>query len=102
MPIGSSPRRIRTSPAAHSCTTAAASRGEPPIASQAWHVPSVGCPAKGSSADGREDAHPVVGPGSDGGSTNVVSDRFVQCAICCMSASLRPLASSTTATGFPR
>ena len=47
-----SPRRIRTSPAAHSCTTAAASFGAPPISSHAWHVPSVGCPANGSSTDG--------------------------------------------------
>jgi len=28
--------------------------------SQAWHVPSVGCPAKGSSRTGREDADLIV------------------------------------------
>ena len=35
--------------------------GRPPAASQAWQVPRVGCPAKGSSPDLREDAHRVVG-----------------------------------------
>ncbi len=44
-------RRV-TSPAPHSCTTVPAWRGAPPAASQAWQVPSVGCPANGSSATG--------------------------------------------------
>ena len=35
--------------------------GCPPCSSQAWQVPSVGCPANGSSATRREDPHPVVG-----------------------------------------
>ena len=52
-----------TSPAAHSCTITPASRGEPPASSHAWQVPSVGCPANGSSLHGREDPHPVVGAG---------------------------------------
>jgi hypothetical protein len=38
---------------------------------------------------------------SRGGSTNVVSDRFVQCAKRCIASVSRPVASSTTATGLP-
>ena len=38
----------------------AGSRGTPPASSHAWHVPSVGWPANGSSAVGREDPDPVV------------------------------------------
>ena len=56
----------------------------------------------GSSDIGREDAHAVVGLGSLGGRTNVVSDRFVQCANRCICSSLSPSPSSTTATGLPR
>ena len=52
-----------TSPAPHSCTIASAPRGAPPCSSQAWQVPSVGCPANGSSSHRREDAHAVVRPG---------------------------------------
>src|SRR5262249_39727294 len=37
-----------------------------------------------------------------GGSTNVVSDKLVQCAKLCMSSPVSPAASSTTATGLPR
>ena len=37
-----------------------------------------------------------------GGTTNVVSDRFVQLANRCISASVSPSTSSTTATGLPR
>ena len=44
-------RRV-TSPARHCCTTVPAWRGAPPASSQAWHVPRVGWPAKGSSATG--------------------------------------------------
>ena len=45
-------RRMRTSPTPHSCTTRPARRGCPPASSQAWQLPSVGCPAKGSSPPG--------------------------------------------------
>ena len=47
-----SPCRTVTSPASHSCTMAPGSAGRPPASSQAWQVPSVGCPANGSSAVG--------------------------------------------------
>ena len=45
-------RRIGTSPAPHSCTIRSSARGVPPASSQAWQVPSVGCPANGSSTSG--------------------------------------------------
>lgn len=45
-------RRMRTRPTPHCCTTVPASRGTPPAASQAWALPSVGCPANGSSVVG--------------------------------------------------
>ena len=44
-------RRTRTSPAPHSCTTILR-RAVAPASSQAWQVPSVGCPANGSSTAG--------------------------------------------------
>ena len=50
------------SPAWHSCTMAPGSAGRPPVSSQAWQVPSVGCPANGSSRGRREDPDQVVGP----------------------------------------
>ena len=53
-------------------------------------------------ADGREDAHAVVGLGAVGGSTNVVSERFVQLAKRCISSVENASPSSTTATGLPR
>jgi hypothetical protein len=49
----------------------------------------------------REDPQPVVGGRFSGGSTNVVSDRFVQAAKRCRRSSLMPSPSSTTATGLP-
>jgi hypothetical protein len=45
-------RRTGISPAAHSCTTTPAPDPMWPSASQAWQVPRVGCPAKGSSRAG--------------------------------------------------
>ena len=50
--IAPSDTRSRTSPAAHSCTSTPESRGTPPDASHACALPSVGCPAKGSSRRG--------------------------------------------------
>ena len=44
-------RRTGTSPAPHSWTTVSRSFGTPPASSHAWHVPSVGWPANGSSSD---------------------------------------------------
>ena len=44
--------RTGTSPAPHSWIATPGSRLAPPAASHAWQVPSVGCPAKGSSAAG--------------------------------------------------
>jgi len=41
-------RRMGTSPTPHSCTITSL-LGTPPAASQAWHEPSVGCPANGNS-----------------------------------------------------
>src|SRR5215472_12091187 len=52
-------QRTRTSPTPHCCTTRLDLRGFPPAASQAWHEPSVGCPAKGNSPPG-VNAHVVV------------------------------------------
>ena len=66
--------------------------GVPPASSQAWQVPSVGWPANGSSGAGREDAHAVVGVRVVGGSTNVVSERFVQFANRCISSVVEPVA----------
>jgi len=40
-------------------------------------------------------------PVTVGGSTNVVSDRFIQLANPCMASVLRPAPSRTTATGLP-
>ena len=45
-------RRTVMRPASHSCTMAPGSAGRPPVSSQAWQVPSVGCPANGSSRVG--------------------------------------------------
>ena len=42
-------RRTGTSPDAHSWTITSSRRATPPRSSQAWQVPSVGCPANGSS-----------------------------------------------------
>ena len=39
--------------------------------------------------------------GGLGGSTNVVSDRLVHCAKCCISSADKPVASNTTASGLP-
>ena len=58
-------------------------------------------PGERQLAVGGEDPHAVVGLGPVGGSTNVVSERFVQCAKRCISSVVRPSASSTTATGLP-
>ena len=44
--------RIVMSPAAHSCTVTSSRFGWPPDVRQAWHVPSVGWPANGSSRTG--------------------------------------------------
>jgi len=64
-------------------------------------VPSVGCPANGSSDRRGEDAHQVIASESTGGSTKVVSERFVQRAKRCICSVVRSLPSSTTATGLP-
>ncbi len=45
-------RRTVIRPASHSCPMAPGSAGRPPASSQAWQVPSVGCPANGSSRAG--------------------------------------------------
>lgn len=47
-----SARRTSTSPATHCWTINPGSRGVPPLSSQAWQEPSVGCPAKGISPPG--------------------------------------------------
>lgn len=44
--------RTGTRPAAHSWTMTPGVAGRPPASSQAWQVPSVGCPANGSSRPG--------------------------------------------------
>jgi hypothetical protein len=44
--------RIWIRPAPHSCTYVSGLAGPPPASSQAWQVPSVGCPANGNSAAG--------------------------------------------------
>ena len=44
--------RTGTRPIPHSCTITPGRFGCPPCASHAWHVPSVGCPAKGASSVG--------------------------------------------------
>ena len=94
-------RRSVTSPAPHPCTIASAAgraaRGQPGVAG-----PERGVAGEGQFGHGREDPHPVIRAGSAGGSTNVVSDRFIQCANRCICWGARPSASRTTATGFPR
>ena len=45
-------RRSGTSPAPHSCTITSFDFGVFPASSHAWHVPSVGWPANGSSSVG--------------------------------------------------
>jgi len=68
--------------------TRKAARDEP---SQAWAVPSVGWPAKGSSADGVKIRPPVVGTGlRSGAATKVVSATVAQLATACICWGERP------------
>ncbi len=64
-----------------------------------------GCPANGSSMPGVKMRSrwlaPAAAPAAMGGSTNAVSDRFISRASACISASVRPSASTKTASGLP-
>ena len=64
-------------------------------------VPTIGCPAKGSSRLGVKMRMQARCAASRGGSTNTVSDRLNSRAIACMASSASPSASSTTASGLP-
>lgn len=65
-----------------------------------------GVPGKRQLAPGAEDAHAVVGPGRAafgcGRQHKVASERLVQFVNACMASVLRPVPSSTTASGLPR
>ena len=63
-------------------------------------MPSVGCPANGSSTAGVKIRIRACPPDS-GGSTKTVSDRFSSRASRCISSSSSPRASVKTASGFP-
>ena len=66
-PVSGAPSSSTTTsstPAPHSWRSVPA--GSRPVRTRVCAAPTLGCPAKGSSADGREDPHPVVGAGLGG------------------------------------
>jgi hypothetical protein len=71
------------------------------MAASTWAVPTVGCPAKGSSAPGVKMRRRRECFALSGGKTKTVSERFSSRAVACMISVSRPLASGNTARGFP-
>ena len=63
-------------------------------------LPSVGCPANGSSVAGVK-IRIRASPPAAGGSTNTVSDRFISLATRCILSGDSPPASVNTASGLP-
>ncbi len=64
-------------------------------------VPTVGWPANGTSRAGVKIRTRAAQSERVGGSTNVVSERFISRATACISSSARPRPSRTTASGLP-
>ena len=76
--------------------------GQPLSVASTHAVPMVGWPANGTSRAGVKIRTRAAQSGRVGGSRNVVSEQFISRAMACISASERPAASNTTASGFPR
>ena len=72
-----------------------------PARASANAVPIVGCPAIGSSSAGVKIRTRASVSGRSGGSTNVVSEKFISFAIACIVALESPRPSSTTASWLP-
>ncbi len=78
-----------------------AAAGTRPVATSTWAVPSVGCPANGSSMRGVKIRTFRVCRESPGGNTNTVSERAISRAMACISAAVSPFASGNTASALP-
>ncbi len=63
-------------------------------------MPTLGWPANGSSSAGVK-MRTRASPSPSGGSTKVVSERFISLAIACICTAVRPSASGNTASGLP-
>ena len=63
-------------------------------------MPTLGWPAKGSSSAGVK-MRTRASPPASGGSTNVVSERFISLAMACICTAVSPSASGNTASGLP-
>ena len=90
---------IGTSPAFSSKVTVMDSSIGPkaPVVARVNAVPTLGCPAKGTSMAGVKMRTRRVWPRS-GGSTNALSEKLNSRAICCICRSDRPCASGSTAS----
>ena len=93
--------RTLTGPTFSSRVKSVASPETMPSSARTQAVPMVGWPANGSSAAGVKMRTFAACLESSGGSTKVVSEKFISCAIRCMVLAERSLPSRTTASWLP-
>lgn len=98
---GSRVMRTATGPTVSSRTMCWTSSGTAPVSASSTAVPTVGCPANGSSTAGVKMRSFRVPASVWAGSTKTVSDRFNSAAMRCICPVERPWPSGKTASGLP-